>query len=151
MPLRGGGPRCTSLPTSREQHCLGMGLRTELCLLLAERKVRLLKLRPGFPPPPPPNRRKQELQTPTPSFLRASTRKQPCFGQMDWNILLKLLCSTNIHMASAIYWALQTLAPNPISKLWEGMCVHPVPSLEDRRLKKITQEEECRWWGQEWV
>jgi hypothetical protein len=29
---------------SRGQHCLGMGLRIELCLLLAEWKFRLLKL-----------------------------------------------------------------------------------------------------------
>jgi hypothetical protein len=70
---------------------------------------------------------------------------------MDWDILLKLLCSTNIHMASGIYWAIQTEALNPTPKPWEGMCVHPAPSLEDRAGKKITEEEECRWWGQEWV
>lgn len=66
---------------------------------------------------------------------------------MDWNILLKLLCSTNMHMASAIYRAIHTGALNPTPKPWEGMCVHPGPLLEDRGGKKITEEE----WGQEWV
>lgn len=33
-----------------------------------------------------------------------------------------------------------------------GRCVcSSVPSLGDRGGKKITKEEECRWWGQEWV
>lgn len=68
-----------------EQQCQRMGLRTELSLPLAVegQTSEAVTLQP-------PNRRKQELQTPTPSFVWASTRKHPCFGQMDWNVLLKI-------------------------------------------------------------